>query len=70
MKSISHNLRKKLLLTSFFLVLSTTFAMAQDSFDEDVDDEVVQAPIDGFITVGLIAGAFLGIRKLKKSENV
>lgn len=69
MKSISHNLRRKLFLVSFFLVLSTTFASAQDEFPEDVNDEP-GVPIDGFIIAGLVAGSFIGVRKLKKSENV
>jgi len=71
MKSISQSLRKKLFISSLFLILSVSNASAQiDPFDPDVDDETApQAPIDGFITVGLLAGAALGIRKLKKAEQ-
>lgn len=37
---------------------------------DDVDDETPQAPIDGFLTIGLIAGAAIGFRKhLKKSKE-
>jgi len=68
MKSISHNLRRKLFLSALFLVLSTSFASAQvDDADPDVNDEP-DVPVDNYIYAGLIAGSFLAIRKLKKSE--
>jgi len=68
MKSISHNLRRTLFLASLLLILSTTIASAQDEFPDDVNDEPA-VPIDGFVTVALVAGSVLGIRKLRKSEN-
>jgi|GEM_PF-3444882 len=75
MKSISHNLRRKLFMTSLFLVLFTSFASAQadeEPIDEweqgpDVNDEPA-VPIDGFLIAGLVAGSFLAVRKLKKSD--
>lgn len=78
MKSISHNLRKKLFITSLFLVMFTSFATAQDNDGEpideweegpDVNDEPA-APIDEYLFAGMIVGSFLAIRKLKKSELV
>lgn len=74
MKSISHNLRQKLFITSLFLVMFTSVATAQDGepIDEweegpDVNDEP-EAPIDNYLFLGLVAGSFLAIRKLKKTE--
>ena len=53
------------------LLLTLFFAqpmMAQDGFDDDVDDEPA-VPIDGsYIVIGLIAGAYFGIRKLKVGQ--
>lgn len=38
--------------------------------EDDIDDETPPAPIDGFLTIGLIAGAAIGFRKhLKKSKE-
>ena len=55
------------------LLLTLFFAqpmMAQDGFDDDVDDEPA-VPIDGsYIVIGLIAGAYFGIRFLKKQAAV
>ena len=42
--------------------------LAQDGFDDDVDDEPA-VPIDGsYIIMGLIAGAYFGIKKLKVGQ--
>lgn len=43
-------------------------AQAQISFDDDVDDEVPAAPIDGLIGLGIAAGTLYGIRKLKAKK--
>ena len=72
MKSISLNIRKKVFFASLFFVMFTSVASAQldeepPVFDEDVNDEPA-APIDAYLFAGLIAGSFLAIRKLKKSE--
>ncbi len=53
-----------------FTLLLTLFCaqpmLAQDGFDPDVDDEPA-VPIDGsYIVLGLIAGAYFGIRFLNK----
>lgn len=71
MKSISHNLRRKLFLSALFLVFSTSIVSAQDvdPAPEDVNDEP-GVPVDNYIYLGLIAGSFLAIRKLKKSETL
>ena len=47
------------------LCLTSQAIFAQEGFEDDVDDEVA-APIDGFLAIGLIAGAAYGIKKLKK----
>lgn len=42
-------------------------AQAQISFPDDVNDEAPAAPIDGFIAIGLAAGAIFGLRKKLKN---
>ncbi len=39
---------------------------SQISFDDDVDDEAPAAPIDGLLGLGLLAGVYYGIQKLRK----
>jgi len=70
MKYTGQHMKKNIMLLSFFLMLLMVQpAMAQEGFDEDVDDEPA-APIDGYIYAGLIAGVFIAIRKLKKAESL
>jgi len=71
MKNRTQHMRKNVLLLSFFLMLLTIQPMmAQpEDFDEDVDDEPA-TPIDGYVYAGLIAGAFIAIRTLKKAESL
>ena len=45
--------------------LSAQPVQAQISFDDDVDDETPAAPIDGLIALGIAAGAWYGIKKLR-----
>lgn len=68
MISILRNLKTKLFLASLFVVLSATSLKAQDGFPDDVNDEPA-VPIDGFVVAGLIAGAALGIKKIRKSKE-
>lgn len=58
----------KLVLTVHLFVLALAWqpVQAQVVFDDDVDDEVPGAPIDGLLGLGLAAGVWYGIRKLKK----
>lgn len=51
------------MLSTLFIVCISTSASAQISFSNDVNDQAPAAPIDGFVTVGIVAGAFLGLRK-------
>ncbi len=56
-----------------FTLLLTLFCaqpiLAQDGFDDDVDDETPAVPIDGsYIVMGLLAGAYVGIKKLKARQ--
>jgi hypothetical protein len=53
----------------FIFSLSVQSAFAQDGFDDDVDDEAPQTFIDGFVVVGIMAGAVYGMKKLKKEEQ-
>lgn len=72
MKKQMMKMRKNILMLSFFLMvfsMQTVSAQNPDEFEPGVDDEPA-APIDGYIYAGLIAGALLAIRKLKKAELV
>ncbi len=63
-------MRKNILMLSFFLMvfsMQPVSAQNPDEFPPDVDDEPA-APIDGYVYAGLIAGALIAIRKLKKAE--
>ncbi|WP_298326137.1 PID-CTERM protein-sorting domain-containing protein [uncultured Dokdonia sp.] len=59
---------KHILTTLLFLVMSVG-VQAQITFPDDVDDEAPAAPIDGFIVIGLAAGAYLGLKKRVQSEK-
>ena len=66
------NKTKYILGIFFILVMATTSVYAsvnQISFPDDVDDEGPQAPIDGFIVIGIAAGAYLGVKKYKEEKN-
>lgn len=68
MNTIQKSIKTKLL-TAFLFVLFSTASIQAQGFDEDVDDEVAAAPIDGFILAGLVAGSVFGIRKIRKSSE-
>ena len=51
------------MLSILFIVFISTSASAQIIFANDVNDQAPTVPIDGFITAGIVAGAFLGLRK-------
>ena len=54
--------KMKLVLTGIFLLGGLT-ANAQLTLPGGGDPNISDAPIDGFITIGLIAGACIGLRK-------
>ncbi len=57
-----------LLITLLLTMLSIQPMVAQDEFEDDVDDEPA-VPIDGsYLVMGLIAGAYFGIKKLKFAQ--
>ena len=64
MKTNNRTISKKamLLLTGLLLVGSLT-ANAQLTLPGGGDSNIPDAPIDGFLTIGLIAGACIGLRK-------
>ena len=53
--------------TIFMTLLTVQPAMAQEEFEEDVDDEPA-APIDDYIYYGLAIGAISGIKFIRKNE--
>lgn len=66
MKKLKFRISKLVLTaTLFFAALAFQPVQAQITFDDDVDDGTVGAPIDGLLGLGLAAGALYGIRKLK-----
>jgi hypothetical protein len=55
----------------FILTMATTSVYAagsQITFPDDVDDEGPQVPIDGFVVLGIAAGAYLGFKKHKENK--
>ena len=59
-----------LLITLLLTMLSIQPMVAQDEFEDDVNDEPA-VPIDGsYLIIGLLAGAYFGIRFLNKQVKV
>ncbi len=52
-------------LTFVICTLASQPVKSQISFDDDVDDQTPAAPIDGLLGLGIAAGAWYGIKKLK-----
>lgn len=67
MKNQLLNIQKILVVAGVLLISHT--ASAQITFPDDVNDEGPAAPIDGFIVIGLAAGAYLGFRKRNQKGN-
>ncbi|WP_035334212.1 hypothetical protein [Dokdonia sp. PRO95] len=60
---------KKYILTTLFFLFISAGAQAQIIFANDVNDEAPAAPIDGFIAIGIAAGAYIGFKKRAQSEK-
>lgn len=69
MKPIFPFKKLRVVLFVVFLGLGTTAMHAQIGFYTNVDDGPPAAPIDGLVTVTLLAGAFLGVRKLQGQKK-
>lgn len=66
MKNLKRSISRLVLAATLFVVSIAVHPLqAQITFDDDVDDGTPAAPIDGLLGLGLAAGAFYGIRKLK-----
>ncbi|RRO13328.1 hypothetical protein [Flavobacteriaceae bacterium 14752] len=63
MKNTSKTFKTFVLLISFFMFTSESFAQIP-GFPDDVNDEPA-APINSLVIMGLIAGAIYGVKKLK-----
>lgn len=70
MKSIKQNIYKPAI--CFFLLLLPIITTAQDFGDGDGDGDDVndEAPIDGYVTVTLIAGCVLGYILIKRETKL
>jgi hypothetical protein len=53
-------------LTMLFITTPAAHSQISWSDGDDVNDETPAAPIDGFIAIALAAGAYFGVRKLRK----
>ncbi len=60
---MKNSIVRKYILSTLFLVFISTNASAQITFADDVNDQAPTVPIDGFVTMGIVAGAFFGLRK-------
>ena len=63
MKTLKNRTQKIILVISFFLITSASFAQLP-VFDDDVNDSN-PAPISSIVALGLIVGAAYGIKKMK-----
>lgn len=65
-------IKLKYILGIFLILIMTTTSVyaagSQITFPDDVDDEGPQAPIDGFVVLGIAAGAYLGFKKHKENK--
>lgn len=59
----------KHIITVLIVLFISTSVQAQITFPDDIDDEAPAAPIDGFIAIGIAAGAYLGLKKQRQSEK-
>ncbi|MEP0266650.1 hypothetical protein [Dokdonia sp.] len=64
-----YNIKRLCFLVCIISTLSIATTQAQIIFPDDVNDESPAAPIDGFIGLGIAAGAYFGIRKKMASKK-
>ncbi len=60
---INKLIQRTIFIALLLVATSVMASTAQITFPDDVDDETPAAPIDGFIAIGIAAGAYFGIRK-------
>ena len=63
MKNIKNRLQQIILVVSFLLITSASFAQLP-GFDDSQNDSQ-PAPISSIVALGLIAGAVYGVKKMK-----
>jgi len=71
MNSDTRTIRKKItLIFTGLLLLGSLTANAQITLPGGGDSNIPDAPIDGFISIGLIAGACIGLRKRFQGKGI
>ena len=66
------NCKKYLGVLVFLLFMSVSTTQAQPGFPEfndDVDDEAPDAPVDGFIGIAFAFGAYFGAQKFQNKKK-
>ena len=58
-------IKKTILIIGFMMISTLSFAQLPPGFDNTQND-TGPAPISSIISIGLLVGAFYGVRKLKK----
>lgn len=70
MKKENKGISKRIKMMFIGLLLVGSFAATAQITLPGGDDNIEDAPIDGFLSIGLIAGACIGLRKHLKGKEV